>query len=157
MLAPGLGDEIQALKAGITELADIFVVNKSDQSGAEDYARMLRQVVNYSAKQKGWTSPVVMTAAARNEGVDQLLKNIEEHLHFFKNHADLLDLRKNRLRKEVIRRAELAIQQKLFSYLETECDLESILQDIVEGRIDPYSGAEALVDRFYGETDRKDE
>ncbi len=149
VLAPGLGDDIQALKAGITELADIFVINKMDQVGAERFASMLRQLTHYTAGSASRIVPILETIATRDVGVDAVMNCIDAELLFLENQSSLSDDRKHRLRKEIVRRAEHALHAQLLQFLDKEACFEGILQDVWQGNQDPYSASEAVVNRFY--------
>lgn len=149
VLAPGQGDEIQALKAGITEVADIVIVNKADVPGAQRYVEMLRRtLVNVQAHTR-WVVPVVETVAARAEGIETLLTAIEDHGHHVKGSASVMEYRRDRLYKEIVRRVEKAVETELMRFLEKNGDLELIVHAVADGRLDPYSGAEAVVSSFF--------
>src|SRR5260370_36250735 len=76
MLVPGMGDDVQTIKAGIMEIADIFVINKSDREGAERVERELRSLQSLALRHDGWTPPIVKTVATDGTGVDSLAESI---------------------------------------------------------------------------------
>jgi LAO/AO transport system kinase len=149
VLAPGLGDEIQFMKAGITEMADVFVVNKSDQPGSKRYFRALNQYNDWSASEKAWIPPIIETDALHNKGLDILHAAIKEHLAFVKAENGFAARRKERLSKEITKHAENAVASKLKDFLKNECVIDSVITDIINGDTDPYSGADSLVKRFF--------
>jgi LAO/AO transport system kinase len=144
--APGLGDEIQAIKAGLMEIADIFVVNKADRENADKAVMDIQAMLQLDNKEKAWTPPIVKTIALTGEGVPQLIEKIEEHWQY---------LRKGPLHKRSLEKAEAelveAIKDKVTSSiiekLKREKRFERILQQIVEREIDPASAAEKLLNQ----------
>ncbi|MEM3875097.1 MAG: methylmalonyl Co-A mutase-associated GTPase MeaB [Candidatus Bathyarchaeia archaeon] len=144
--APGLGDEIQAIKAGIMEIADIFVVNKADRENADKAVMDIQAMLQLDNKEKTWTPPIIKTVALTGEGVPQLIEKIEEHWQF---------LQKGLLHKRSLEKAEAelveAIKDKVTSSiiekLKREKRFEEILRRIVEREIDPASAAEKLLNQ----------
>lgn len=145
--APGLGDEIQAIKAGIMEIADIFVVNKADRENADKAVMDLQAMLQLDNKEKAWTPPIIKTVALTGEGVPQLIEKIEEHWQY---------LQKGPLHKRSLEKAEAelveAIKDKVTSSiiekLKREKRFEEILRRIVEREIDPASAAEKLLNQM---------
>lgn len=142
--APGLGDEIQAIKAGLMEIADIFVVNKADRENADKAVMDIQAILQLNNKEIAWKQPILKTTALTGEGVSQLVEKIEEHRRF---------LQKEVGRKRSIEKAETelveAIQEKVTSSvideLKAEGKFEELLQQIAEKRVDPASAAEKLL------------
>ncbi|MCY0907517.1 MAG: methylmalonyl Co-A mutase-associated GTPase MeaB [Sulfobacillus thermosulfidooxidans] len=87
VLAPGLGDDIQAIKAGILEIGNIFVVNKGDREGADRTVRSLRSMLGLTSTSLDWVPPIIKTSADRNEGIGELVQAIEDHKAYLTNHA----------------------------------------------------------------------
>jgi len=142
--APGLGDEIQAIKAGIMEIADIFVVNKADRENANKTAMDIQAILQLNNKENAWKPPILKTVALTGEGVPELIKKIEEHRLFLEKE---LKHKRNREKAE----AELieAIKEKVVSSvledLRKEGKLEQLVGKIVEKEIDPATAAEKLL------------
>ncbi|MEM0058470.1 MAG: methylmalonyl Co-A mutase-associated GTPase MeaB [Candidatus Bathyarchaeia archaeon] len=144
--APGLGDEIQAIKAGLMEIADIFVVNKADRENANKTVMDLQAVLQLDDREKAWNPPIVKTVAITGEGVPQLLDKIEEHKQF---------LQKELWRKKSREKAQIelieAIRDKVTSSiiekLKREKRFEIILQKIVDRELDPATAAEKLLNQ----------
>ena len=142
--APGLGDEIQAIKAGLMEIADIFVVNKADRENADKTAMDIQAVMQLSNKAVAWKPPIIKTIALTGEGVPQLIEKIEEHR---------LCLEKEAGGKRGLERAEAelaeAIREKLTSSvieeLKRKGEFGELLQKIMRREIDPASAAEKLL------------
>jgi len=142
--APGLGDEIQAIKAGLMEIADIFVVNKADRENADKAVMDIQAILQLNNKEKAWKTPIIKTVALTGEGVQQLIKELEEHRQF---------LEKERERKKSLLRAETelteALKEKVVSSiideLKKEEKFEELLRKILEREIDPALAAEKLL------------
>jgi len=142
--APGLGDEIQAIKAGLMEIADIFVVNKADRENADKAVMDIQTMLQLNNKEKVWKLPVLKTVALTGEGVPQLIEKLEEHERFLEKEVEH---KKGLLRAE----AELteAIKEKAMSAiveeLKKEGKFEEFLQKILKREIDPASAAEKIL------------
>lgn len=142
--APGLGDDIQAIKAGLMEIADIFVVNKADRENADKAMMDIQAMLQLNNKETAWKPPILKTTALTGEGVTQLIEKLNEHRHFLEREKEH---RKSLLRAE----AELveAIKEKtvnsIIDMLKKEGKFEELLQKILEKEIDPASAAEKLL------------
>jgi LAO/AO transport system kinase len=142
--APGLGDEIQAIKAGLMEIADIFVINKADRENADKAVMDIQSILQLNNKEKTWKTPILKTIALTGEGVPQLIEKLEEHRQFLKKE---IEHKKSLLRAE----AELieAIKEKaatsIIEELRKEGKFEELLHQILEKEIDPASAAEKLL------------
>jgi LAO/AO transport system kinase len=142
--APGLGDDIQAIKAGLMEIADIFVVNKADRENAEKAATDIQAMLQLNTKEKRWKPPVLKTVALTGEGVQQLIEKLEEHRTF---------LKKEGAEEKSLLRAETelveAIKEKavnsIIEELKREGKFEEALHRIMAKEIDPASAAEELL------------
>ena len=148
VLSPGFGDEIQALKAGIMEVADIFVVNKADQPDALKYVHTLEKMIQSISSYQSWVPPVIKTIASQGEGVKELMEKIEDHRSFIKNDKSYLLQKKEKLRREIIRLAEQKISRELDHFLREKIDFDNILEEVASGRKDPYYLAEEMVGFF---------
>lgn len=103
--APGMGDGIQAAKAGILEIADIFAVNKADRDGAEVAVRELKSMISLAPGATGWVPPVIPTVATTGEGFEELTSAIADHLSYLQESGDLDRRREQRLRDYLVARA----------------------------------------------------
>ena len=101
VMMPESGDAVQSIKAGIMEIADVFVVNKSDLGGAERARRLIQDAMAL-ARQPGWQPPVLIAAAARDEGLDELWDAIQKHRAYLADSGELASRRRRRLKQEVI-------------------------------------------------------
>jgi len=148
IFAPGLGDEIQAIKAGMMEIADIFVVNKADRENANKAMMDIQAMLQLNNKEKAWKPPVLKTTALTGEGVTQLIKKIEGHKHFLERE---LEHKRSRGKAE----AELieAIKEKattsIIEKLKKEGKFEEFLKKILKKEMDPTSAAEKLLNEKF--------
>ena len=140
VLVPGWGDTIQLMKAGILEAADIFVINKANQDGAESLKMELEAMM--SAK---YNVPVVLTEAIINQGTEQLAEDILKHKEILISSGELEKRRKERAKHELI----AAVESSIRSFVETgmEKDLERLTDDLLQGRTDPNSAAQEIINR----------
>ncbi len=119
LLAPGMGDGIQAAKAGILEIGDIFVINKADRDGANTTRRELRTMIGMRADNRaggdeaGWTPPIVLTVATKGEGSDEVVDAIESHVMHLTESGELAKRRVDRARREIEALALATIQRRL--------------------------------------------
>ena len=145
VLAPGMGDAVQMAKAGILEVADVFVVNKADREGAHDVVRELRQMLHLGAVRE-WDPPVLTAAAIDHTGVEALWEAIESHRTHLAATGALRAKRRARLLREVEALAAERFRVRVTSTLEADATL---VDDLVARRIDPYAAA-AMLERTAG-------
>lgn len=148
VLSPGAGDEIQMMKAGILEAADIFIVNKADKEGAENLkvqVEMMLGMGNWSTHQ--WIPCVAMTEAVNGKGIDEAIEAITKHKEYLAATGIDLARRQARARMELLDAVEHAVQLRLKDSLMPE-KLDGILKQMVEKKIDPYTVAEDIVTRI---------
>src|SRR5213595_2188253 len=112
VLMPGSGDSIQALKAGVMEIPDVIVVNKADHPLTETMVREIRGVLSL-APQRGWRVPIVKTEAARGEGVEALVEQLEEHRAYIEAEGTLSERRRRNLRNEVLALCAFRLRRRL--------------------------------------------
>jgi LAO/AO transport system kinase len=146
VLAPGMGDAVQMAKAGILEVADVFVVNKADREGAAEVVRELRQMLHLGAA-RDWDPPVLTTAATEQEGVGSLWEAIESHRTHLGATGALGAKRRARILREVESLAAERFRLTVTSELEAD---EELANALVERRVDPYEAAAMLVRRAAG-------
>jgi LAO/AO transport system kinase len=134
---PGLGDDIQAIKAGILEIADIFVLNKADRDGADRVARDLEMMMSlgHPTRSLGWLPPIVRTVASRGEGVADLLAAIERHRLFLADSGELDARRRSQLRLRV----ETILKNRVLDEAEKHAHLEREIERGYAERVDPYA------------------
>jgi LAO/AO transport system kinase len=146
IVAPGMGDSVQAAKAGILEIADIFVVNKGDRPGAQEAIRDLRTTVAMASYADGaWKPPIVATTAATGEGIDDLVNRLNAHAAWLDESGELERRRVARARDEISALAVAELRQRLGA-LPGESRLEKLAAEVASGQIDPYTAADELIE-----------
>ena len=152
LLAPGAGDGIQAAKAGILEVADLFVVNKADRDGADTVARDLRHMLSLGHQgqrdgraEDGWRVPVLKTVAARGEGVDEVVDELERHAAWLADSGQLALRRRRRASDEVEAIALTALRARIGDLGGSDA-LAALAGRVVAGELDPYAAADELVE-----------
>ena len=145
VLAPGYGDNIQTMKAGLMEIADIFVVNKADQPGADDLVAELRNMLQLHEKKSKWEIPVAVTQAINNVGIEGLYEQIMSH-HQTAHQMGLFEQRRKLQHWEhFLQIIEHKITLELFKLIEKDEELTKYVGDVETGRLDPYSAAEKVL------------
>jgi LAO/AO transport system kinase len=145
LLAPGMGDGIQAAKAGILEVGDLYVVNKADRDGVQNVTRDLRHMLALAERAEGaWVPPILKTVASRNEGVDEVVTAIEDRLTWMRGNGVLDERRRSRARDEIEAIAMTALRTR-FAHLHGDARLDVLAAKVAEGNTDPYSAADELI------------
>jgi len=145
VLIPGSGDSIQALKAGIMEIPDVIVVNKSDHPLTDTMVREIKGVLSL-APQGSWPVPIVKTEAHRGEGVDELAEKLAEHRAHVEAEGTLSERRRRNLMNEVLGLATVRLRRALEASLE-DAEVRELLDEVVARRLDPASAASAILAR----------
>ena len=146
VLVPHLGDEVQTLKAGLFEIADVFVVNKCDLPGADRAARDLSELAQMSPERDGWRPRVVQTSTLAPTGVEELWKAVEDHERTLRERGGLAALRRDRAREELRSLLLAGFQSRLAEALASSKEWEALVEEVGEGRLDPYAASERAYD-----------
>ena len=141
VLVPGMGDDIQAIKAGLMEIGDIFVVNKADRPGADRTVNDVTVMMSLAEEHGAWIPPIVKSVALRGEGIAELDEALQKHLEFLRESGELD--RRNRERVRI--RIETLLKEKFMGRLP---DYEKILDDVVGKRNDPHHAAENILNEI---------
>lgn len=150
LLAPGMGDGIQAAKAGILEIGDLYVVNKADRDGADQVKRDLRSMLALADRPEGaWKPPIVSTVAARGEGLDAVVEEIDRHHAWLEESGELARRRTRRARDEIEAIAVTALRAR-WGDVHGRSELDELAAAVVAGESDPYTAADALLDDIGG-------
>jgi len=141
LLAPGMGDAIQAAKAGILEVADLFVVNKADKPDTQQVVRDLRNMIALAQHKKGdWKPPIVTTVAVKGEGIDELVCRLEEHWSWLTSTGELKKRRLARAREELTALAFAELRGRLAA-----SRLDELAGRVADGTLDPFQAADELL------------
>jgi LAO/AO transport system kinase len=145
ILTPESGDSIQIMKAGLMEIADIFVVNKADRPGAEDISASIKGMLGRSLLQRDWDPPIFLTSASVGKGIDALYEGIWSHYRHLQHDAKLEERRKRQLKEELRGRIESEFAQVLWQDMLAKKDIERIVDDMWQRRADPQNEARKIV------------
>jgi LAO/AO transport system kinase len=146
VLVPGMGDDVQTIKAGIMEIADIFVINKADRDGAERVEREIRAMQALAMRHDDWTPPIVKTVASDGAGVEELVQAIEKY-HSYLEQSDRA--RQRRIENWRVRIAEMlrdALFQRVLSYYLSAGEATRYAAEVADHKRDPYSLVERIVE-----------
>ena len=146
LLAPGMGDAIQAAKAGILEVADLFVVNKADKADAQQVVRDLRGMIALASRaEDDWKPPIVATVAVRNEGIQELVSRLNQHWSWLNETGELKKRRLARVREELAALTFAALRRRLAGGR-----LDELAGRVADGTLDPFQAADELLAEHAG-------
>ncbi len=145
VLMPGAGDSIQALKAGVMEIPDVIVVNKSDHPLTDTMVREISGVLSL-APQEGWRVPVVRTEASAGEGIEELFEQIAAHRVHIEEEGLLSERRRRNLRNEVVALAANRLRRRLEESIREDESVQELLDDVVARKLDPATAAAKLLE-----------
>ncbi|MHB8058868.1 MAG: methylmalonyl Co-A mutase-associated GTPase MeaB [Desulfuromonadaceae bacterium] len=149
VMVPGLGDDIQAIKAGILEIGDIFVVNKADREGADRTARELGTMLEMRHPAEGqWNPQVMKTEAQRGTGIEELTCEILSHRDFFLSSGTIQDFMRQRKQRHFMAILRDALLEKALIFMAKDNHLDRIVTDMSANNIDPYSAVEEIVSKM---------
>jgi LAO/AO transport system kinase len=146
VLMPGSGDSIQALKAGVMEIPDVIVVNKSDHPLTDTMVREIRGVLSLGP-QEGWRVPIVKAEASRAEGIEELAEKIAEHRAHIEQEGTLAERRRRNLMNEVLALAAARLRRRVEASAREDPAVQELLDEVVARRLDPASAAAKLLER----------
>jgi LAO/AO transport system kinase len=152
VLVPGMGDDVQSLKAGIMEIADIFAINKADRDGADRVEKEVRAMQSLArAAQNAWTAPIAKTIGTTGEGTDALVAAIEQRRQWLASEGRLQTRRRAYWRERIEAMLRQALLREAESHGLTESELQQHAQQIAAGAEDPYHLVPQLVARIFAE------
>ena len=149
VLTPGTGDEIQMMKAGIMEAADILVINKADKEGADKLQRELEvmlEMKSYSLNE--WRPGIVLTEAVSGKGAEELVSAILRHKEFLISSGELERRRRQRAKLELMEAIESSLRDYIYQQSDKDDYLERLVNDLVQRRTNPHSAALQIINRF---------
>lgn len=149
VLPPGLGDEIQAIKAGIMEIGDIFVVNKADRENADKTVADIESMLDMTPEEDEWRPPVIKTIAITGEGITELLNKINRHREYLE--AGALDLqRKQRVEAELVEAIRQRVTESVLRDLKERGKFDELIHKILAREMDPYAAADMALAWSFG-------
>jgi len=144
VLPPGLGDEIQAIKAGIMEIGDVFVANKADRENADKTVTDIESMLNMAPEKNGWRPPVIKTVAITGEGITELLNKIDQHREYLETGA--LELRrKQKVEAELVEAIKQRVTESVLRELKERGKFDELIHKILTREMDPYSAADMVL------------
>lgn len=147
VLVPGMGDDVQSLKAGIMEIADLFVVNKADREGADRVEKEVRAMQSLAGSHSGWVPPVVKTTATSGEGIDRLVSAIAKMKQWLESDSRMEARRKKYWRERIIDMMRHALMRQAREHGLSDAELENHAARVTSGQEDPYRLVPELVAR----------
>jgi LAO/AO transport system kinase len=148
LVAPGMGDAIQAAKAGILEIGDVYVVNKADRDGADTVRRDLRNMLALAERgEHDWKPPIVQTVASTGEGVDEVVARIDAHRQWMESTGELGRRRVRRTRDEIEAIAVTSLRAR-WGDVHQRTELDDLADQVVAGKSDPYAAADTLLEAY---------
>jgi LAO/AO transport system kinase len=144
ILVPGMGDDVQTIKAGIMEIADIFVINKSDRDGAENVEREVRAMQSLAVRKDGWTPPIVKSVASEGKGVSELAAAIVDYENYLKNENLVLARNIQNWRERLVEMVRDALLERARAQL-GDGQAEQFAAEVAQHKRDPYTLVEEIV------------
>ncbi|MEJ2246182.1 MAG: methylmalonyl Co-A mutase-associated GTPase MeaB [Acidobacteriota bacterium] len=147
VLAPGSGDAIQNMKAGIMEIADIYAINMADREGVD---RLFNQVKiradqDFELRKNAWKAPILLTAAIHNEGIVELVDAVESHRHYLMKNGRMQKLRREKTKSEILRLLKEEITEHILDHFLGEGMFDELIDEVASRRKDPYTGVREIV------------
>ena len=145
LLVPGMGDDVQALKAGIMEIGDIFVINKCDRPGVEKMERAVLAMLSLAHRPDGWQPLIVKTVATEGRGINELMEGIQRYHSFFQASADRLEKKKAAARERLIALLEERLVKTAVQQVFPNGELNKVVEQIADRKQDPYSVVDHVI------------
>jgi LAO/AO transport system kinase len=147
VLVPGMGDDIQAIKAGIMEIGDVFVVNKADRPGADKTVTEVTMMMSLVEEHGDWIPPIVKTVASRSEGIQELDAAIIQHYDYSSTSGELHRRNRDRVRIRIETQLKERFMDQLIGGTIARDEYEQLLEDVLQKRTNPYDAAEGVLGR----------
>jgi LAO/AO transport system kinase len=147
ILVPGMGDDVQTIKAGIMEIADIFVINKSDREGAEHVEREIRAMQSLATHPDRWSPPIVKTVATEGTGIPELVAAIAEHEEYLRRENLTLKKKIGNWRERLVEMLRESLLERVLKEQMSDGQVAAYAEEVAEGKRDPYSLVEEIVSR----------
>jgi LAO/AO transport system kinase len=149
VIVPESGDAVQAMKAGLMEIADVLVINKSDREGADRMARQTRAMIELRGERNGWNPPVICTVAFKGDGIPELYENIEKHRQFLTETGQLLKHRESNIEATVRGLVESDLHRKVWTE-DARASLRNLVGEVMDGAKTPRQASAAILSLIEG-------
>ena len=147
VLVPGMGDDIQAIKAGIMEIGDIFVVNKADRPGADKTVTEVTMMMSLVEEHGEWVPPIVKTVASKSQGIEDLDHAIVKHFDYLQSSGELDRRNRERVRIRIETQMKESFMSRVIGESMTLADYEALLEDVLRKRNNPHDAAQSVLSR----------
>lgn len=147
VLVPGLGDDIQAIKAGILEIGDVFAINKADRDGCDKLNVEIEMMLDLDSRELAWRPLIKRTIASKDEGVDELVEALNEHFEFLEDSGELAERRKDRTRNEIITMINEQIGRYVSEIIASSDDFNSQVEAVHNRLGDPYTVVNGVMEK----------
>ena len=147
VLTPAGGDSVQTIKAGIMEIADIFIINKADLPGAERTASEINAMLDMKSGTE-WRPPVIPAVSTRKEGIEELWVSLNSHRSYMEESGRLLEMRRQRVSRELTEQVEYLVKSRIWNQVKETIELDDLVEKIVLRKQDPYSAAHELLEKI---------
>jgi LAO/AO transport system kinase len=148
VLVPGMGDDVQTIKAGIMEIADVFVINKSDREGAERVEREIRAMQTLATRSDGWTPPIVKTVATEGAGIRELAEAVASYEEFLAREGLLEHKKTENWRQRLVEMLRESLLERALREQMNDGQVSRYAAEVAQHRRDPYSLVEEIVSGF---------
>ncbi|MCU1228366.1 MAG: transport system ATPase, partial [Acidobacteria bacterium] len=148
VLVPGMGDDIQAIKAGIMEIGDVFVVNKADRPGADKTVTEVTMMMSLVEEHGDWIPPIVKTVASKAQGIDELDAAILTHFAYLKTSGELDRRNRERVRIRIETLLKEKFMDRLIGGTLPRAEYEQLLDDVLQKKNNPHDAAEGVLGRL---------
>jgi LAO/AO transport system kinase len=145
VLVPGMGDDVQALKAGIMEIGDIFVINKCDRPGVEKMERAVQAMLSLAHPSAGWQPPIVKTVATDGTGIDEVVETVERCVAFFQNSDARLQKKREAAKERLVGLLEERLVKTAIQQVFPDGEMNRVVEQIATRQQDPYSVVDAVI------------
>lgn len=145
VVIPGMGDDIQAIKAGILEIGDLFTINKADREGTDKLNIEIEMMLELNPEHVGWRPPINRTIASKGEGIEAVVDSIEEHLKYLYDSGEIVKIRKARIKNEVTAMLNDKVNRYIDKNVVATDEFDSLVEKLQGREIEPYSVVDDIV------------
>lgn len=145
VVIPGMGDDIQAIKAGILEIGDLFTINKADREGTDKLNIEIEMMLELNPEHVGWRPPINRTIASKGEGIEAVVDSIEEHQKYLNDSGEIVKIRKARIKNEVTAMLNDKVNRYIDKNVVATDEFDSLVEKLQGREIEPYSVVDDIV------------
>lgn len=145
VVIPGMGDDIQAIKAGILEIGDLFTINKADREGTDKLNIEIEMMLELNPEHVGWRPPINRTIASKGEGIEAVVDSIEAHQKYLNDSGEIVKIRKARIKNEVTAMLNDKVNRYIDKNVVATDEFDSLVEKLQGREIEPYSVVDDIV------------